>query len=395
MQVLCALIHLISLFSQYLFSKGQDSIINSAAITINNSNCIFLIDVLSINNNHIFLRAIKIIYSTVQVNNCSFNNGYSKQGGAMYILSSHVTFSSNNIFQKNNANYSGGAIFSNSSTLIFCGDIITYNNETKNFNRCKTYKMEEKLKSYSAMVDQCSTRFIDNSAFETGGAIAAINSSLQLLNNTLLHRNSVYHSGGAIFMISKSKCEFSGEVQFVHNKARYGGAMYINNSTVTIQNNVTFSSNSAVYQGGGVLATFRSALKFSTYVIFYNNSAGVLNGGGGYIHNSDMIMTGLVNFTDNTAKKGGGLALSKRSTVELISPLILVFYKNEANEQGGAIFATTFNRYYQDYNFRCFYNIKYITSIDIKITFIANLAKYAGSALFSGNLDVCKVHVND
>ena len=72
-----------------------------------------------LNLGHRFSRAITIINSKAAVVNCSFYDGHSYEGGAIYVFLSNVTFCSDNLFRNNKAICSGGAIFSDNSTLIF------------------------------------------------------------------------------------------------------------------------------------------------------------------------------------------------------------------------------------------------------------------------------------
>ena len=77
-----------------------------------------------------FSRAISIINSKAAVVNCSFYDGHSYEGGAIYVLVSTITFCGDNIFRNNKASLSGGAIFSNKSSLVFSNDCVVLWNDT-------------------------------------------------------------------------------------------------------------------------------------------------------------------------------------------------------------------------------------------------------------------------
>ena len=133
-------------------------------------------------------------------------------------------------------------------------------------------------------------------------------------------------------------------------------------------------------------------------------------------------MSGLQNFIGNYAQQqGGALALFGDSKMTLVSPLLVNFSKNKAGTNGGAIFFTdpistsycnqTDERFELGYCkspteiilvpckklTSCFLELKVDTHVSsndsLVLKFIENSAGEAGSVLYGGQLDYCKLFI--
>ena len=163
-----------------------------------------------------------------------------------------------------------------------------------------------------------------------------------------------------------------GEIKFTLNIASFGGAIYTTYSDLTLRGNITFENNKANYAGGGV-----------------------------YAEGGIMRMTGSVSYTHNKATSGGGMWLDDDAQLVLESPVSVQFYNNQAEEFGGAIFKSDSDYVYENQCqtnigiwLRCFYRIEAGISsrFDIHLNFSHNSANNAGTVLYGGALDLCRVN---
>ena len=287
-----------------------------------------------LNLGHCFSRAISIINSKAAVINCSFYDGHSYEGGAIYVLMSKVIFCGDNLFKNNKASNSGGAIFSNKSTLIFSNDCAAlWNNRVRVC--CSVICMKNSIYMTQFRTGyNGSSKFINNNAKWSGGAIVIENNSHLQIKSSIFFDNRAYFSGGAI-EVTKSTAFLYGDIKFAGNKAKIGGALLSWNSTIITGLCKSLHHNCAQF-GSETFAAAHNALENKTNIIFDNNTADS-RGGGWSSFRSHITITGSVNFTSNRAYRGGALLIHK-SAVEFKSPLILTFYSNTAKDVGGAIF---------------------------------------------------------
>ena len=293
--------------------QGQIGPISStsySAIAINMSHFMsYNVQFRGLNLGQGFSRAINIIHSQAAVVNCSFYNGYSNKGGAVYVLLSNVTFCGDNLFRNNKASL-GGAIFSKESSLVFSNDCAVLWND--GVSVC------------------CSVICIMNKIYITQFNIS-YDGSYKFI---IFFNNNADSFGGAITVV-KSTAIFFGDINFSRNKVYPGGALTSWDSTVITGLSKPLPHNCAQF-GIETFAAANNTLENKTNIIFKNNTADS-HGGGWYSVSSNITITGTVNFTSNRAYRGGGLA-SHNSAVEFKSPLTLTFHSNTAKDVGGAIF---------------------------------------------------------
>ena len=107
------------------------------------------------------------------------------------------------------------------------------------------------------------------------------------------------------------------QCSFVGNAADAGGAIFVHHSRVHLTNNVSFSGNSAVYNGGGIYAFDNSSV---IVVGDLKMEANVAQNGGSISMELDchLNVTGRVAFTNDLAQiAGGGLYLNHSSATIL------------------------------------------------------------------------------
>ena len=130
----------------------------------------------------------------------------------------------------------------------------------------------------SLIVDNCS--FIANTANNYGGAIAAENNTyLQITNSRFENNNALADAGGALY-IRDSEVTLEN-VNITESAASFGGAVTALNSTLNIKKS-NFKKNNAAFYGGAVYAMYCEVTLEDNS--FENNTA--LFGGAFFVDNS-------------------------------------------------------------------------------------------------------------
>ena len=238
-----------------------------------------------------------------------------------------------------------------------------------------------------------SSKFINNNAEHSGGAIAIENnSSLKICSGTFFNNSAI--DGGAINVI-ESTAFFFGDIKFASNKAKIGGALSSWKATITTGLSKPFPHTCAQF-GSETFAAAHNALEKKTNIIFQYNTVET-RGGGWSSFLSHVTITGTVKFTHNRAYRGGGL-YSYNNVIEFKSPLTLIFFSNTAKDIGGAIF---YEEPYVDplkvtRSINCFFMV----TVDndsfshINIDFVDSHAEN-GIDIFGNDLDRCRVYINN
>ena len=147
----------------------------------------------------------------------------------------------------------------------------------------------------------------DNNLQE-GGAITLVQSNLFLDGTCMLEYNQA-ENGGAILSI-EGKLYVTGNLIIAHNTAsRNGGGVHLTESEVKCLSNSTFLlvNNTATHKGGGIHA-------ISSYI----KAISILKV-------TQYVDAALINFTNNTAQRGGGLSL------EANAKLVILKYEDGEN----------------------------------------------------------------
>ena len=336
-------------------------------------NCFFhdnLGNGLTVHNTNITLEGNKFTHNQC---GCELFSDDCKLGCGITALNSNLTFIGNTSFHENNASYyeSTGAIWASASSLDFNG----------------------------------MNSFIDNSAeYGSGGAIHAETSTSLTFNGTsTFSNNSAEWYGGAIYAETYSSLRFSGTSTFSSNTAGYdGGVINVYDTAVLIFNGTSnFINNSANGDGGAVNAYDGSVLTLTGSSSFSSNSA--KQGGAITVYyNSTLLFDGRISFVNNTGDSHGGALYLYISSAFSILPHTTVHWENNHANLGGAIFVYDANpRIYCNRYVsmeECFFqlpghNLSHgIKSIEMQLFFKNNSADSAGSVLYGGAVDNCKVN---
>ena len=293
-------------------------------------------------------------------------------------IGAEIKFSghSQTIFINNRALRGGVAVLSESNVIIEENVKVIINNNVAEYLHGGAIVC---LKNSSvSLKDSSKTIFHSNQASQDAGVI--YNCKITFKDNSVAEfiNNSAGAKGGAI-AISKqyhdNTITFEGntKVTFDSNRADYGGAFFITNSTIIFKGSsmVLFSNNTAKRKGGVGYFSLNSNVLFEglTAVKFHNNvaeqNAGViytthsyisftansrltfaqnkatLNGGALHFDsNSNVIFSQFTNikFCSNIGSNGGAILANDHSNITLAGNSMLLFANNSANQYGGAIF---------------------------------------------------------
>ena len=324
------------------------------------------------------------------------NSAQWRKGGAIYTLDSTFNFHGINNFISNSARDYSGAIFTHNTILNFSG----INNFIKN-----SAKHAGAIFTNYTILNFCGTNiFIKNSAPHYGGAIVSLGNTALSFTGTNNFISNSGRNGGAAVIGYNTAPSFSGNNNFINNSAYWeGGAIFAHNTALSFNGTNIFVNNSANYMGGAIF-THDISLNFSGTSNFINNSA---SGGGaiGTDSNSSLTFNGTIHFTNNGhywkgVTAGGGVYIGVNSTVSIL-PNTTIYWENNCATLGGAIYVqdvsplsycTSFIPYVPKQE--CFFQFPGQTlsnGIDVKLVFKNNSADDAGSVLYGGAIDNCKL----
>ncbi|WP_407392831.1 Ig-like domain repeat protein [Methanobrevibacter sp.] len=177
---------------------------------------------------------------TVNIRNCAFLENYAEYGGAIYMDGGSLDIT-DSMFINNFAYNFGGAIAGESGTKIKISG-------TKFYNSSSVADAGGAIYLRSSSLD-LSNVDIYNSSATFGGAITTLNTDVKL-NHLNVYNSSAKWDGGAIYHMYGNFTSLYGV--FSNNSARNGGALFIDNSTNLgmIQNR--FEYNRASFCAGAV-----------------------------------------------------------------------------------------------------------------------------------------------
>ena len=197
-------------------------------------------------------------------------------------------------FKNNNINGSGGAININSDSAY-----VLLNNATFR-NNYATQGGAININSRTSKVEIINSRFINNTALNCGGSICIESAlSANIFNSSFVNNTALRGFGGAIFS-NQSNINIRNS-NFTSSKAYMGGAIYDNNSKLSITS-IIANNNTAEYYGGAIYKQEGSSTINSSS--FNDNNA--LNGGAIFAVNATSFNVISSNFTSNKAVYGEG-----------------------------------------------------------------------------------------
>jgi len=305
----------------------------------------------------------------------------------------------NSVFVDNTANHTGGAVYGLSSQIYLSGNGTFVGNRARWLSDGTAVSIEHTNITFDGCFNFFNNQIIKYmNNFYLGSTIAALDSFLTLQGVFHFINNS--NSYGGAILLHHTDCLIGGHLKFAGNRAIFdGGAIYARYySTLIIQGDELASPD-----------LFDSDCFSKSYpqgIVFYNNSAGEV-GGAIHLEESSMTLTGSVIFVANKAECGGGITVYTEAGVNspnrivFQEPLDLLFSSNIASKFSGAIFINdvsldtrlceyvTLQRI-----FKCFFTIKFDSNDIINLTFTSNQA-LAGTGIYGGALQYCQVKVQN
>ena len=246
-------------------------------------------------------------------------------GAGIYCNSTSLTVD-NCTFDSNRANY-GSHIFLSENSL----DIIIEN--SRFINGAGTDQEGSSIYVESGEnVKIINSNFTNNHVSNNRGDGAAVLVSQSIvvfeLTGCNFENNSAVNGGAIAFSASPSRVSLSG-LKFNNNSAsNLGGAIFINDGDVSIQDGI-FNNNSAV-NGGGI---YINAQGVSLVNCNFTSNQATSNGGGLYLtKNAENTNVEVCEFTSNNANQGGGLYSARKVTLKNST-----FTSNTATSFGSAI----------------------------------------------------------
>ena len=192
--------------------------------------------------------------------------------------------------------------------------------------------------------------------------------------------------------ISGDKLKFIKNTTFVSNQGSVsviGGEVIIKDFT-NVSGNVARNYDSVFHIGESSSVSFQGEINFINNI---GRQGGAISAYGETLYRigTTVNFDGNATFIGNSAYNGGAISLKEGALVSLEAHTHMVFEENTAQEYGGAI-------YVEDEGLRDGKNIKcfIIPSGICKVEFDNNVAGVAGPALYGGMIDTCKIssHVN-
>ena len=303
---------------------------------------------------HIVLHDVKIVCNNAEV-------------GGIYLIESTGVFSGNTLYSDN-----VGSVF------VYNGNI-NITSYTK-FTNCTSLKKDKTT---------------DPQELEAG-AITAFQSTIIFSGQCMLRDNEA-QIGGAIYVSESSVHVYEGEVTVANNVAMdSGGGMYLYQSELHCHSKsiLLLSENSATDKGGGIRSSSSSIKVDSLWTTEYGGA--------------------LLKFTENEAKKGGGIFLEvnaklyiqRRQWQAFFNKVPAVIYNKNSAEFGGAVYVddstnsgtcSSTSHIYGTTSSECFVQVMSLhnnlghNKINVDINFFDNSATISGPTLFGGLLDRCTV----
>jgi predicted outer membrane repeat protein len=248
-----------------------------------------------------------------------YENISQSSGGAIYLTGTDSVISferSQGYFQNNTASFGGGAVYiDDHATMTVKGAYIEFERNTGDGGAAYINDY-----GYLNIVDKSTVHFYENrSSVEKGGAILFVGNAQGYIGNSF--------------------------VDFIYNKAQYGGGVYMQDDTKWVIRNSTviFDRNIDSQKGGGIYTTDRSSISFEQKSrVYFSSNVASSSGGAIYAGGDSLIYfdVDLLEFRYNESRDGYGVVYEEAtSTIDFRKVKMLRAIGNEALK-GGFIYLT-------------------------------------------------------
>ena len=276
--------------------------------------------------------------------------------------------------------------------------------------------------AFQVLMNHSSILVLKNVNFNTNGGALFVEPLKEYLDSFYI---KVEFYGSNIFADNNDKysvlnmrnCNmtFYGNTTFLQNKGKYGGALSAKDAQINFQGRVVFQENEGGYGGGLMLYQNVSVIIGHVGEVSFVRNQAQISGGAVYARRSRIIIRAepKLSFVENEGYDGGAITLTSGSIIHLQVNSSITFIRNHAYHYGGAIYYV--DDYTEDFELEaelstCFYGILSTEVLDddgflkdisnyIKLTrtsleFYNNTAGFAGSAIYGGWVDLCKLYIN-
>ena len=182
---------------------------------------------------------------------------------------------------------------------------------------------------------------IVHSRQSAGGGLYLRGVNVKLTGLTILTGNNASQTGGGIHMLY-STCIITGYILLHSNTAQWdGGGLYMESGSI-IMTSVNFSQNTAK-DGGGALQLTGANLTVNGWATFINNTSGWSGGAIAAYMNCAIFFIGNVLFVDNIATHYGGAIYTVSYVLSFFVGQSIRFTQNSASE-GGALYLSLYSK---------------------------------------------------
>ena len=319
--------------------------------------------------------------------------------GAIWAVESSLHFNGTNNFIGNvnsaQSMLGGGAIYATSGSFLSFTGVSNFSNNSAHSGAGAIYAYPALVGSTSVSFNGTSI-FVNNSGDSAGAIYAQYNVVFSFIGRSIFSGNSACSSGGggAIYALTDTSFSFTGDTTFSNS---FGGAISAaSNTSVSFNGTTNLSANlgGAIYTSDNSLVSFRGTSNMD------NNFMEL--GGAIYASDTTLMFEGTIHFTNNGndkyISKGGGMYLS--NSVLSILPNTTVYWANNHATYGGAIYVDDLNPFIYCTKIEkcapkeCFFQLpgqNLSNGLDVQLVFENNSADAAGSVLYGGAVDNCRL----
>jgi len=231
-------------------------------------------------------------------------------GGALHIGSSYFNIGGDTVIFENNSSKdsgTGGAVYGSDAVFDLNGQDVSFLSNNAAGSGGALYAAAGSVFNFNSV----NTDFAGNESGNMGGGVYSESGSKFTFNGDIIYFdiNKSAASGGAVYAAGGSEFIFSSSgTYFQYNLSADGGAISGNDASFTFSGGETyFTGNNASSSGGAVYAENRAVFNFisSANVFRYNTAA---DGGAIYMADSDITIDNAL-FLNNTAVSGLGGAV--------------------------------------------------------------------------------------
>lgn len=246
--------------------------------------------------------------STVEISDSKFyeNESY-YYGGGLGVFNSRLTIDDGSEIKENwvnrdrsGGNGSGGGIYVNKSIATIQNSVVS--NNSSPWSGCGVYVFPSNDNAASSSLTVKNSEISHNKGGEQGGGIMAWGNKGQVIVNVIdsnIIDNEVTTRGGGLCTLEDNTITIKNSV-VSDNQAKFGGGIYANGSSVTMESG-EISGNKATGSNGGGIFSDGSTVTMKAGEISGNMA--VNDGGGIYTKDlSKLFVFKTVTFKDNTAR---------------------------------------------------------------------------------------------